>query len=145
MQTYTLKALEKLNVDVKLQTRITELVQLPNGRKELVLSDGTKMTTDMYIPTFGLTPNSSYIPAAYLNAHGSVMVDEFFGVKGTKDIWAIGDVADIESWQFITCDKQSTHLAKNMISLMSNKPLLPYKAATTRKNPVHIQPTVTSS
>ena len=30
------------------------------------------------------------------------MVDEFLRVKGAKDVWAIGDVSDVESWQFIT-------------------------------------------
>ena len=107
-------------------------VQLPDGRKELTLSSGDKLTTDMYVSTFGLIPNSSYIPAAYLNANGSVMVDEFLRVKGAKDVWAIGDVSDVESWQFITCDRQSTHLAKNMISMMNNKAPLPYKVAASR-------------
>ncbi len=86
----------------------------------------------MYVPTFGLIPNSSYVPASHLNANGSVMVDEFLRVKGAKDVWAIGDVSDVESWQFITCDRQSTHLAKNMISMLNNKAPVPYKVATSR-------------
>ncbi|MCJ1400479.1 hypothetical protein MMC11_003685 [Xylographa trunciseda] len=129
---YALKALANLNVDVKLDTKVMGSVQLPDGRKELTLSSGDKLTTDMYVPTFGLVPNSSYIPTSYLNANGSVMVDEFLRVKGAKDVWAIGDVSDIELPQFITCDRQSTHLAKNMISILSNKPLLPYKVAASR-------------
>ena len=132
VQKYTLKALENLKVDVKLQTKVTGSVQLPDGRQELTLSTGAKLTADMYVPTFGLTPNSSYIPTTYLNAHGSVMVDEFLRVRGVRDVWAIGDVSDVESWQFITCDRQSTHLAKNMISMMNNKPPLPYKIAASR-------------
>jgi len=127
-----LKALANLEVDVKLNTKAVGSVQLPDGRKELTLSSGDKLTTDMYVSTFGLIPNSTYIPASYLNANGSVMVDEFLRVKGARDVWAIGDVSDVESWQFITCDRQSTHLAKNMISLMNNKPPLPYKVAASR-------------
>ena len=119
-------------MNVKLETKVMSSVQLPDGRKELTLSSGDKLITDMYVPTFGLIPNSSYIPAAYLNANGSVMVDEFLRVKGAKDVWAIGDVSDVESWQFITCDRQSTHLAKNMISMMNNKAPLPYKVAASR-------------
>jgi len=130
-----LKALNNLNVDVKLKTKTTGQVQLPDGRKELTLSTGDKLTTDMYVPTFGLIPNSAYIPASYLSANGSVKVDEFLRVKGAKDVWAIGDVSDVESWQFITCDRQSTHLAKNMISLMNNKAPLPYKVSASRMIP----------
>ena len=129
---YALKALENLKVDVTLGTKVTGSVQLPDGRKELTLSSGAKLTTDMYVPTFGLIPNSAYMPAPFLNAQGSVMVDEFLRVKGAKDVWAIGDVTNVESWQFITCDRQSTHLAKNMISLMNNKPPLPYKVSASR-------------
>ena len=132
MSNYTSRALENLKVEVSLETKVMGSVELPDGRKELTLSSGDKLTTDMYVPTFGLIPNSSYIPTSYLNANGSVMVDEFLRVKGAKDVWAIGDVSDVESWQFITCDRQSTHLAKNMISMMNNKPPLPYKVAASR-------------
>ena len=119
-------------MNVRLQTKVKGSVQGPDGRKELTLSSGDKLTTDMYVPTFGLIPNSSYVPASHLNANGSVMVDEFLRVKGAKDVWAIGDVSDVESWQFITCDRQSTHLAKNMISMINNKAPVPYKVATSR-------------
>lgn len=129
---YALKALDNLKVDVKLGTKVTNTEQLPDGRRELTLSSGAKLTTDMYVPTFGLIPNSAYVPASHLNAVGSVMVDGFLRVKGAKDVWAIGDVADAESWQFSPCDRQSAHLAKNMISLMNNKPTLPYKVHARR-------------
>ena len=119
-------------MDVKLETKVVGSAEMQDGRKELTLSSGDKATTDMYIPTFGLIPNSSYIPAKYLNANGSVMVDEYLKVKGARDVWAIGDVSDIEPAQFITCDKQSTFLAKNMVSMLSNKPPLPYKVASSR-------------
>ena len=135
MQKYTLKALENVNVDVKLSTKVVGApTPLPDGRKELTLSTGAKLTTDMYVPTFGLTPNSSYVPASYLDANGSVMVDEFLRVKGAKDAWAIGDVSNVESWQFITCDRQSAHLAKNLISMINNKAPVPYKVAASSMN-----------
>ena len=130
---YALKALKNLNVAVKLGIKVTASAQLPDGQKELTLSSEETITTNMYIPTFGLIPNSSYIPASCLNANGSVMVDEYLRVKGAKDVWAIGDVSDVESWQFITCDRQSAHLAKNMISMMNHRPPLPYKVAASRE------------
>ena len=105
---------------------------MPNGRQELTLSGGDKLIADMYIPTFGLTPNSSYIPAKFLNANGSVTVDEYLKVKGARDVWAIGDVSDVEPSQFISCDRQSVYLAKNITLVLSDKTPLPYKVATSR-------------
>jgi NADH dehydrogenase FAD-containing subunit len=106
--------------------------QMPNGRQELTLSGGDKLITDMYIPTFGLIPNSSYVPAKFLNANGSVTVDGYLKVKGAGAVWAIGDVSDVEPSQFISCDRQSAYLAKNITFILSNKTPLPYKVATSR-------------
>jgi len=119
-------------VDIKLQTKVMDSAQMPNGQQELTLSGGDKLITDMYIPTFGLIPNSSYIPAKFLNTNGSVTVDEYLQVKTAGAVWAIGDVSDVEPSQFICCDRQSAYLAKNIISILSNKTPLPYKVATSR-------------
>ncbi|MCJ1328911.1 hypothetical protein MMC10_005588 [Thelotrema lepadinum] len=128
------QALQSLQVDIKLQTKVTDLVQTANNQQQLTLSGGDKMITDLYIPTFGLIPNSSYVPAKFLNADGYVVVDRHLQVKGTENVWAVGDVSDVEPAQFITTDKQSAHLAKNIVSLLrdNNKTLLPYKVGSSR-------------
>ena len=84
----------------------------------------------MYIPAYGLQPNSSYVPSKFLDANGFVMVDEYLKVRGTEDIWAIGDVSNVEPCQFITCDKQSVYLAKHITIILKNEKPLPYKVAT---------------
>ena len=127
--------LRNLKVEIKLQRTVTSSVKMEDGRQELTLSTSEKLITDVYIPTFGLVPNSSYVPARFTNASGHVVVDEYLQVKGTADIWAIGDVSNTEPAQFITCDKQSTHLAKNIVLMLGNKPPLSYKVATSRKIP----------
>ncbi len=124
--------LQNLKVDIRLQTKVVGSTVMPNGRQELTLSGGDILITDMYIPTFGLIPNSSYIPAKFLNANGYVTVDEYLKVKGAEDVWAIGDVSDVEASQFITCDRQSAYAARNMTFILSNKTPLPYKAITSR-------------
>jgi NADPH-dependent 2,4-dienoyl-CoA reductase/sulfur reductase-like enzyme len=71
--------LQNLKVDVKLQTKVTRSTRTARDgadQVELNLSDGTKLTTDIYIPTFGILPNSWYIPGKYLDANGFVKVDE---------------------------------------------------------------------
>lgn len=87
----------------------------------------------MYIPTFGLIPNSSYIHAKFLDANGFVVVDEYLRAKGVEDVWAIGDVSAIEPAQLIHCDKQSAHLAKSLMLILNNKTPLPCKVTTSRK------------
>lgn len=58
------------------------------------------------------------------------MVDEYFQVKGLEkqQVWAIGDVSDLEPPQFIFVDIQSGHLAKNLCLILDNKDQVPYKA-----------------
>ena len=119
-------------MEIKLQTKVMGIMQTPSGRQDLTLSDGDKLIADTYIPTFGLIPNSSYIPTKFLNANGSVAVDEYLKVKGAEDVWAVGDVSDVEYSQFISCDRQSVYCAKSIISILSNKTPLPYKAISRR-------------
>ncbi|OWP06974.1 hypothetical protein B2J93_7708 [Marssonina coronariae] len=121
--------LKKLNVTIKTSTKISGSATTADGKTELTLSDGTKMTTDLYLPTAGLIPNSSYIPATFLNQNGNVVVDEFLHVQGTTDIWAVGDVSAVQRAQFMLTDAQSTHVAKNIGLGHKGKPLLPYKVS----------------
>ena len=124
-----------LKVTTMLQVKVRDSRELPNGRQELTLSDGTKVVTDLYIPAFGLIPNSSYIPAKFLNSNGFVVVDEYLRVKGVEDVWAVGDVSSIEPPQFKTTDTQSAHLAKNILLILNNKKPLPY-AIGSRMDPL---------
>jgi apoptosis-inducing factor 2 len=61
-----------------------------------------------------------------------VVVDEYFALKGAKDMYAIGDVCNVEPLQFIYTDRQSTFLAKNIASILGNKLARPYKVFPVR-------------
>ncbi|KAK9427249.1 hypothetical protein V1505DRAFT_334675 [Lipomyces doorenjongii] len=124
------KLLEGLKVNIKYKTKVSGSAQTPEGRQELTLASGDKLVADLYISTFGLVPNSSYVPAKFLNANGFVTVDEYLKVKGTENVWAIGDVSDLEPQQFMFADKQSTHLAKNIVLILTKKTPLPHKLGT---------------
>ena len=125
-------ALLDLNVDLKLQMKVISSCEVEESRQELTLADGSRLVTDLYIPTFGLVPNSAYVPADFLDAKGFVRVDEHLRVKGAKNIWALGDVCDSEGCQFITCDKQSVHVYKALASVLNNKVPAPYKTGSSR-------------
>lgn len=126
-----MKQLQKLNVDVRASTSIDTITDLPDGRQELTTSKGEKVVVDLCIPTYGVQPNSSYVPAQFLDANGFVKVDEYLAVKNTNGIFAIGDVSDAEPPQFWFVDKQSIHMAKNMVRILSWKTPVPYKVSAT--------------
>ena len=117
--------LQKLNVDIKLGTKVESSTVLPSGQTELTLSDGSKLTTDVYLPTIGLKPNSSYIPETLLNPKGFVVVDEYLRVKGADGLWAVGDISAIQRPQYALTEAQSIHLSKNIgLVLQKKEPLL---------------------
>ncbi|KAF2692226.1 FAD/NAD(P)-binding domain-containing protein [Lentithecium fluviatile CBS 122367] len=130
--------LETLGVQVKFNTKVKEPVQLPNGKQELILSGGERLLADLYIPTFGVLPNSSFVPSQFLDSSGFIKVDEYLSVEGAEGVFAIGDVSNVEAPQFWFVEKQSTHMAKNLVLAVSGKPPVPYKASTTGLMGIHI-------
>jgi apoptosis-inducing factor 2 len=124
-----------VNLGVKTwsHARVVDGVEV-NGKYELRLKDGSMLATDLYIPAFGVTPNSSYVPKKHLNPHGYVIVNEFQRVKGTDNVWALGDVTDLENTQLKKFMPQAAHLARNIALILDNKPPVPYKPATSRKS-----------
>ena len=122
--------LQNLHVEIRFNTKVDSATQGADGTQTINLSGGKTLSADVYIPTFGVTPNSSYISGKYLNAAGFVIVDDYLKVRGLEDVWAIGDVSDREPPQFMFADKQSAYLAKNMLLILSKKAPLPYKDAT---------------
>lgn len=122
------KLLKNVNVDLKLSTKVVGDARLPDGRTELTLSSGEKITTDLYLPTTGLVPNSSFVPAEFLNTNGFVVVDENLRVKGATDIWAAGDISSVQRPQLINTVKQAEHVAKNITLTIKSQPLVAYKA-----------------
>ncbi|TVY44282.1 Oxidoreductase [Lachnellula subtilissima] len=127
-----LKLLQDLNISIKLQARVTGTNELPDGRQEITLSDGETLIADMYVPAYGLVPNTSYVPARYMDARGYVVVDEYLKVKGAENAWAIGDVTDMEPSQLIYADQQSSYVAEAIISVLNNKHSAPYEINPTR-------------
>ncbi|CAD6441711.1 ff9f6f31-9a25-4aea-bd11-118fce50221a [Sclerotinia trifoliorum] len=123
------KQLQNLHVDIMVSTKVSGSAKTPDGKYELTFSNGKKVTTDLYIPSMGLVPNSSYIPEKYLNPAGYAIVDEFLRLKGTKDVWVVGDVSAVERPQYVNTEKQSVHVAKNIGLALKNSQPVGYKVA----------------
>lgn len=117
---------------IKTNTRVSNSFKVPGGGHEITLSGGEQLATDLYIPLFGLDPNSSYLPPKFLNAKGFVKVGDHLDVEGADAAWAIGDVSDVEFLQYVSLEKQSAYVAKTIVSALSGKASLPYKPSTSR-------------
>lgn len=133
MSSYVARELQALKINLKLSTKVTSITSLPNGQSGLTLSTGEKLMTDLYIPTFGLIPNSSYVNSEFLDTKGYVVVDSYLKVLGAKDVWAIGDVSAYEWSQLIPADRQSVYLAKSLGLILNGKSTVPYKKITHRR------------
>jgi NADH dehydrogenase FAD-containing subunit len=79
------------------------------------------------LPTAGIRSNSEFIPKALLNEKGEVKVDQFLRVKDVENIWAAGDIIDIEPSQIIYADKQANHCVKNLDLVLKGKSPVAYK------------------
>jgi NADH dehydrogenase FAD-containing subunit len=69
------------------------------SKTELTLSNGKTITTDVYIPAYGVTPNSQFLPAKLKSAKGyaktnaaTLRVDE----AGPR-VYAAGDIAGVDT------------------------------------------------
>ena len=128
VQKHALKGIATLGLDIKFDTKVVRATTVPTGQTEVTLSNESRLIADLYVPTYSLVPNSSYIPSEFLSSKGFVTVDDYLKAKGAGDIWAIGDVVDVEWKQWIYMDKQSSYVTKNIILILNNKAPVPYKA-----------------
>ncbi|APA05318.1 hypothetical protein SS1G_09719 [Sclerotinia sclerotiorum 1980 UF-70] len=121
------KELEKMNVDVRLRTRINSTKLLSTGQTELSLSNSEKLLCDLYLPSVGTIPNSDFIPKELLDGQNFVKVDQYLRVHGNEDIWAAGDIIDAQPSQYVYADKQALALAKNLDLVLRSKNPTVYK------------------
>jgi thioredoxin reductase len=98
--------LKNLNVQVRTGVRVERTATRADGKTDVVLAGGETIVTDLYLPTFGLLPNTEYIDVKYLTPRKTVVVDEFLRVKGLENVWAAGDVISEPRAGFIITQTQ---------------------------------------
>jgi apoptosis-inducing factor 2 len=111
--------LEALKVKIIPNSKVTSVTS--DGAKgpvtlELTSTDGTKktLTTDLYIPAFGLVPNTSYVPKNMLDIDGKIKQTTHLRAEGYKNIFVIGDVGNLETARAMNVDHQVHHLTKGL-------------------------------
>jgi NADH:ubiquinone reductase (H+-translocating) len=126
------KYLEKLGVEVVLNTRVLDYFG------DYVQTDtGQDIIAKTLIWTAGVTGNPvGGVPVECISRAGRIMVDEFNQVKGLKDVYAIGDVACMQTKDYPNghpqvapaAMQQGALLGKNIVGkVFYNKPFKPFK------------------
>jgi NADH dehydrogenase len=114
-----LKYLEKLGVEVKLNTKVINY----NGL-HLDLSDGSKLGSKTVIWAAGIkTPVILGFPAESTGSQGRFIVDRFNRIKGFEDVFALGDNAKMITPKYPNghpqvaqaAIQQAENLAKNLL------------------------------
>ena len=113
--------LQKLGVKVIHKTKIETTSKEPSGQTKLVLSNGELLTTDLYLPLFGLRINTGWLPPSLLDADGNVQLDSYMRVKGTANVWGIGDIGNLEPKQVTSTDAQIIDLAENLDFVLTGR------------------------
>lgn len=87
---YAQEKLAMRGVEIHLNTKVSEV----NGN-EVILSDGTQITTNTMIWTAGTSPNPLLETLPCDKERGKLCANEFMEVKGFPGVWAVGDCASI--------------------------------------------------
>lgn len=117
--------LTSMGVKVICNVRVTSHDE---AAREVILSSGghgtdklEKLSADLYLPLYGVKPNTSFLPASWLTATGDLKLTPQLRTEMDNSVWGIGDVANIESKQAMKADPQSVLLAQNLHAVLTGK------------------------
>ncbi|KAJ4142518.1 hypothetical protein NW754_009960 [Fusarium falciforme] len=110
------KELEKLKVKVITSARITNTTHKTGGGRsilELTKPDGTKemLETDLFVPTWGVTFNTSFAPSVLLEPNGRLKVTSSLRAPGYDNVFLAGDAANADSYAATIREPQVRYLA----------------------------------
>lgn len=119
--------LEKLGVNVRLNTRVTDF-----DGQYVYMNDGSKLRTNNLVWAAGVKASPlNGLPEAVIGRGGRVQVNRFNQVEGVNNVFAVGDVAMMaeEDWPnghpqtAQPAIQQGKHLAGNFVRLAKGKPM----------------------
>ena len=109
--------LQKLAVKLVRNTQVKGVHTKAKGEEDaaaqttLTLSNGSILVADLYLPLFGVQLNMDFVPRSLHDSAGNLSLDKTMRVVGTKNVWGIGDVGNIEAKQLTVTDAQIIHLS----------------------------------
>lgn len=75
-------------------------------------SPPTTLQADLIIPTYGLTPNTSFLPTSLLDARGYVRQTTRLRAEGHDNIFVVGDAGNLQDPQGVHADAQTVHVVR---------------------------------
>ncbi|RGP79205.1 apoptosis-inducing factor 2 [Fusarium longipes] len=132
VRTSVARDLKSLGVELVFNARVNEAKKSSDGQKtELLLSNGSILKTDLYLALYGIKLNTSFLPPDFLDENCNIKLDDKMQVVGTKNIWAIGDVGNVDPKQLTVTDNQIIHLAEALNAVLTGETKVkPYEPAT---------------
>lgn len=119
--------LQKLGVQLVRNTQVKGVQTKAKGEEDaaaqttLTLSDGSTLVADLYLQLFGVNVNTSFVPASILDSAKNLILDKTMRVVGTKNVWGIGDVGNLEPKQLTVTDAQIIHLSAAIDSVLTGE------------------------
>lgn len=131
VRTYTADALQRKGVKLLLARTVMRV-----KRRSVELDDGKEIPASLLVWTAGVKPVTPLFLGDIQTDHGErILVDEFLRVKGSPDVFAVGDVAaafGVESdgrplpMLAQVAVKEARHAARNIEALIRGRTLSPF-------------------
>ncbi|KAH4024760.1 hypothetical protein HBI62_201830 [Parastagonospora nodorum] len=87
------RKLKTMGVDVVLNTRVVGAEKNRLGRTTVTLAQGETLEADLYVPAYGVEPNSSWLPTSLLDDRNYLVTNDTLRVEGAGSrVYVIGDV-----------------------------------------------------
>lgn len=119
--------LQKLGVKLVRKTQVEGVRTNAKGEEDaavqttLTLSNGSTLVADLYLPLFGVQVNTGFVPESLLDSAGNLVLDKTMRVVGTKNVWGIGDVGNLEVKQLTVTDAQILYLSAALDSVLTGE------------------------
>lgn len=109
--------LEKMGVTIRDNTKVAQETKNPTGTgSQLVLSTGETIAADLHISTWGITPNTEFLPKELLDRAGWVTTDKYMRTPAYNNIWALGDVTHWGNRGLVVVEAMHNAVAANLLA-----------------------------
>ena len=130
--------LEARRIDLRLNTSVPELPPTPEGtfgRFTVTTAAGDKINADIWFRSFGSRVNTDYLAdgaLTTLSARNTVPVTAELNVVGYKNVYALGDIADLTDPKMATwAQTQAAVVVENIRAQLDGRPQDAQYAPTT--------------
>ena len=121
MRETTKQELERLKVKLLFNSKVKSTSE-EKGKTVVTLDGGKQLRVDLYLPTYGVIPNTEFLPSHLLDAAGYVKQTTHLRAEGQQNIYVIGDVGNLEMSRAYATDMQVQHVVKLLESELTGSP-----------------------